>query len=120
MVWNFEGRLVEGEANGIVKLEKDQNQYKGRMKKGIRDGNSVVREEGKEYDVQYENGIERKRERTFQGVRMMIIGYFFFFFTQKQNLFHLKTKAMKMWEKLVLNEELFHFQKITKKLTKKF
>jgi hypothetical protein len=61
---------------GMVKLENEieKKSFRGVMKIGVREGNSIIREDGKEYYVLYKKGKELKSERTFQGVRMMIIG----------------------------------------------
>ena len=45
-----------------------QNEQKG-------EGKGVINDHGKEYNVEYDpNGNEMSRKRTFEGVRLMIIG----------------------------------------------
>ena len=86
-VWDFQGTMSKGRPNGIVTLESKEKKisFRGRFKDGQRTGKSIVNENGKEFYIYYEDGFEEKRERTFQGVRIMIIGFNYFFF---KFLFH--------------------------------
>ena len=45
------------------------------FKKNKRKGKGIVTENGKEYFVEYdENGKQFSKKRTFEGIRLMIIG----------------------------------------------
>ena len=76
--------MKEQKPLGMVKLrnEKEGISFRGRFENGLRKGKAILNEKGKEFYVFYDhNGIEieEKRERTFQGVRMMIVGKFILF-----------------------------------------
>lgn len=62
-----------------------QNKFKGNIIDGKRNGKCIINENGKEYNVVYENGLmkmklnknaelKEMKKRTFDGMRMMIIG----------------------------------------------
>ena len=88
------GEIKEGVSTETFKMKSKYSQFVGIFdfnKEERRKGLGIINDYGKEYLVEYdENGkeITEKRRRTFEGVRLMIIGnrfllllyYFFIFF----------------------------------------
>ena len=77
-VWEMEGKISQGNpADGkifMTNLLKDET-YSGTMKEGMRYGSGILIEEGKEFYVEYdENGFRKLKKRTFEGMRLMIVG----------------------------------------------
>jgi hypothetical protein len=74
--------MSKGKPIGIVSLVNKNSDisFRGRFIEGQRDGKCILKENGKEYYCYYSFGFETRRERIFQGVRIMIIGIFLSFF----------------------------------------
>jgi hypothetical protein len=76
--WIFRGELINEKPKGTVKLVNEEKQisFVGRFVNGERSGKCIYKEKGKEFNIYYENGHQISKERTFQGIRIMIIGSF--------------------------------------------
>ena len=77
--WIFEGELRQGKPQGNVfmfRVSTNTITLKATFQDGQKVGSGILTENGKEYFVEFQDGVEvlEKRKRTFEGVRLMIVG----------------------------------------------